>query len=177
MAYVSATSVATTAAIIFNKLTKTAPSILQRWVPFVGVALANFVNIPLMRQQELRNGVTVYDEEGNSLGCSRRAAWKGIFQVCVSRVSMAAPTMLLTPIFMEFLQWKSFVRVPIPKWQSVAIQTALCGLILTVSVPMGCSWFPQTCKMKVEKLEPAVRDSIYQQHGLKIDSVYFNKGL
>jgi hypothetical protein len=40
--------------------------------------------------------VTVYDEEGNSLGCSRRAAWKGIFQVCVSRVSMAAPTMCMS---------------------------------------------------------------------------------
>ena len=42
-----------------------------RFVPFLAVATANCINIPTMRQGELRNGVTVLDEEGRELGQSR----------------------------------------------------------------------------------------------------------
>lgn len=55
--------------------------LLQRYVPFAAVAAANCINIPLMRQQELINGVEVVDEKGNIIGNSRVAAVKGISQV------------------------------------------------------------------------------------------------
>jgi hypothetical protein len=40
-------------------------------VPFAAVAAANCVNIPLMRQNELVDGVDVFDENGNLVGQSR----------------------------------------------------------------------------------------------------------
>lgn len=44
---------------------------LQRYVPFAAVAAANCVNIPLMRQNELINGIDVSDNNGNIIGESR----------------------------------------------------------------------------------------------------------
>uniref|UniRef100_A0A8C8AL07 Sideroflexin 2 n=1 Tax=Otus sunia TaxID=257818 RepID=A0A8C8AL07_9STRI len=93
VAYITATGTALATAVGLNLYTKRAPPLLARWVPFAAVAAANCVNIPMMRQQEIINGVTVTDGDNNELGCSRRAAVKGIAQVVVSRITMAAPGM------------------------------------------------------------------------------------
>jgi hypothetical protein len=42
------------------------------------------VNIPLMRQNEVMNGVAVYDREGNKACTSKLAARTGISQVNIS---------------------------------------------------------------------------------------------
>ena len=43
--------------------------------------------------RELTNGIPVFDENGNRLGLSKRAAASAIVQVVVSRVLMATPGM------------------------------------------------------------------------------------
>lgn len=44
---------------------------LQRYVPFMAVAAANLVNIPLMRQNELTDGIAITDSQGNVAGKSK----------------------------------------------------------------------------------------------------------
>ena len=39
-------------------------------MPFLAVAAANAINLPLMRQRELKYGIPVYDQDGNYLGMS-----------------------------------------------------------------------------------------------------------
>lgn len=98
---------------------------LQRYVPFAAVAAANCVNIPFMRQNELLEGVSVQDENGNEIGKSRLAAVKGISQVVFSRILMAAPGMLVLPVIMEKLEkYPSFKRMSI---LHAPFQTALVG--------------------------------------------------
>ena len=41
---------------------------MGRFVPFVAIVAANMANIPLMRSEELKNGIPVTDEDGNKLG-------------------------------------------------------------------------------------------------------------
>lgn len=48
-----------------------APAIVRRWVPFVAVVAANCVNIPVMRQRELIDGIVVTDREGKDLAKSK----------------------------------------------------------------------------------------------------------
>ena len=48
-----------------------APPIVRRWVPFVAVAAANVINIPVMRQRELLDGIIVTDKEGRDLAKSK----------------------------------------------------------------------------------------------------------
>lgn len=57
--------------IYFLCTVQTAPPLIARYVPFAAVAAANCVNIPMMRQQELINGIVIYDDKGNEVGKSR----------------------------------------------------------------------------------------------------------
>ncbi|XP_023676227.1 sideroflexin-2 [Paramormyrops kingsleyae] len=175
VAYITATSTALATAVGLNLYTKKAPPLVARWVPFAAVAAANCVNIPMMRQQEILNGIAVTDENGNKLGHSRNAAIKGITQVVISRITMAAPGMIILPIVMErleryrFMQRITFLHGP--------LQVMMVGVFLVFMVPAACSLFPQRCSMAVSKLEPELRDSIVSQYGDSIRYIYFNKGL
>ncbi|MEE6485964.1 hypothetical protein FKM82_014467 [Ascaphus truei] len=110
LAYITATSTALATAVGLNLYTKKAPPLVARWVPFAAVAAANCVNIPMMRQQEILNGIAVADENDNNLGYSRKAAIKGIGQVVISRIAMAAPGMILLPILMQRLESFPFMK-------------------------------------------------------------------
>ncbi|XP_067092566.1 sideroflexin-2-like isoform X2 [Osmerus mordax] len=175
VAYITATSTALATAVGLNLYTKRAPPLVARWVPFAAVAAANCVNIPMMRQQEILNGIAVTDENGNKLGHSRKAAIKGITQVVISRVTMAAPGMIILPIVMQrlekykFMQKITFFHGP--------LQVMMVGVFLVFMVPAACSLFPQSCSIAVSKLEPELRESIVSQCGDGIRHVYFNKGL
>lgn len=95
IAYVSATSAALVASLGYKSwLQKRSNPFLQRYAPFAAVAVANCVNIPLMRQNELKGGIDVEDETGKVVGKSRLAAASGITQVVASRIVMAAPGMV-----------------------------------------------------------------------------------
>uniref|UniRef100_A0A8C6L140 Sidoreflexin n=1 Tax=Nothobranchius furzeri TaxID=105023 RepID=A0A8C6L140_NOTFU len=145
VAYVTATSTALATAVGLNLYTKRAPPLVARWVPFAAVAAANCVNIPMMRQQEILNGIAVTDENGNKLGHSKKAAVKGITQVVISRITMAAPGMIILPIVMQrlekykFMQRITFLHGP--------IQVMLVGVFLVFMVPAACSLFPQRCEI------------------------------
>ncbi|NXN09692.1 SFXN2 protein, partial [Indicator maculatus] len=175
VAYVTATGTALATAVGLNLYTKRAPPLLARWVPFAAVAAANCVNIPLMRQQEIINGITVTDRDNNELGQSRRAAVKGIAQVVVSRITMAAPGMIILPIIMERLEKIPFMqRIRV---LHAPLQVLLCGAFLLFMVPAACALFPQRCSLAVADLEQELHDSITAKHGDKVLYVYFNKGL
>ncbi|XP_077992303.1 sideroflexin-2-like [Glandiceps talaboti] len=175
MAYVTATSSALITALGLNSLTKTAPPLVARYVPFAAVASANCVNVPMMRQQEVVNGITLFDENGKEVGKSKKAARKAIFQVVVSRITMAAPGMLILPIIMQRLekhQWFRNVKILHAPFQTLAV-----GCFLLFMTPTACSIFPQKCSMKIGNLESDVRNEIQEKYGASIEKVYFNKGL
>jgi hypothetical protein len=85
IAYAAATTASVLTAVGFNKLVATRPALaaglVGRFVPLVAVAAANWVNIPLMRQQEIKEGITVQTADGADLGLSSQAAVNAIFQV------------------------------------------------------------------------------------------------
>lgn len=180
VAYVSATSAALVTALGLKKsLAKKASTLMQRFVPFAAVAAANCINIPLMRQNEIQNGITVCDDKGNELGESKLAAAKGITQVVVSRIIMAAPGMTILPVVMERLEKQAWLRRN-PRLNA-PFQTLACGLMLTFMTPTACSLFNQKCSLStsmLSKYEPEVYAAMQNKCGGKVpDTVYFNKGL
>lgn len=171
VSYVSATSGALVTALTLNKLVSRAPPLLGRFVPFAAVAAANCINIPLMRQKEIKEGIEVHDGEGNKLGQSKIAAKKAIKEVVTSRIAMASPGMIIPPLVMNSLEKRGVLR-RFPAI-SLPVQTALCGTLLVFATPMCCAIFPQKSSLPVADLEQEL-----QSHANDLEAMcYFNKGL
>lgn len=174
-AYATATSTAVGVAVGLNMAARKSPPIVARCIPFVAVASANCVNIPLSRQVEIMNGISVTSDSGEYLGKSVKCAKKGISQVVTSRIAMAAPGMVIIPFVMErMLKQKWFRKAT---YLHLPFQTAAIGAVLLLMVPVACSIFPQRASMAVADLEPELRDEIISKHGDSVQHVYFNKGL
>ncbi|XP_052788465.1 sideroflexin-2-like [Mya arenaria] len=179
VAYVSATGCALVVALgLKGGLAKRASPLFQRFVPFAAVVAANMVNIPLMRQSELLDGVSVYDQAGVRVGESRYAAVKGISQVTLSRILIAAPSMLLLPVLIEGLEKKAwFRRRP---FLNAPLQVLVSGAMLLVMVPVGCAIFNQRSCIPSSRLKTIDRldmKEIESRYGHLPEYVYFNKGL
>uniref|UniRef100_F1L865 Sidoreflexin n=1 Tax=Ascaris suum TaxID=6253 RepID=F1L865_ASCSU len=93
-AYCAATGGAVTAALGLNECVKNFHPLINRLVPFIAIAVANAINIPLMRSIELQKGIDVAEENGRKLGVSRKVAFIAIAEVTISRIAMAAPYMV-----------------------------------------------------------------------------------
>uniref|UniRef100_A0A1B6HAF3 Sidoreflexin n=1 Tax=Homalodisca liturata TaxID=320908 RepID=A0A1B6HAF3_9HEMI len=172
--YVLATGGALGTALTLNKLAKRAPPLMGRLVPFAAVAAANCINIPFMRFRELENGIPVYDSNNNHLGDSKKVAAIGIAAVVFSRIFMAAPGMVFTPMIMNSIDKRGLLRkVP---WANAPMQILLCGFFLTFATPMCCAFFPQKSPIEVNKLEAPLQEKASQ---LKPPPTiaYYNKGL
>lgn len=172
--YCMATGGALVTALSLNRLVRNAPPLVGRLVPLAAVAAANCINIPLMRMQELQQGVTLIDEDGKELGQSCRAAKEGIAAVTFSRIMMATPGMVLTPVLMNSLEKRGFLkRLP---WSNAPIQTLFCGFLLTFATPLCCALFSQKASISVDSLEEDLREKIRKERP-EMQVVYYNKGL
>lgn len=180
-AYASATAAAMITAIGCKSFwEKRANPLMARYVPFAAVAAANCANIPLMRQNEILNGIEVTDENGRKLSKSKIAAVKGISQVVISRIIMCAPGMLILPPIMERLEKYAWMQKI--KLLHAPIQVMMVGCFLTFMVPTACALFPQNCSIAVSTLqrwEPENYELLLKNcEGKDIPKyLYFNKGL
>ena len=174
LSYCLASGGAIGSAMTINSLVKRFPAIVARFVPFIAVAVANCINIPMMRSRELLEGIPVYDANGNRLGESKIAAEKAISLVVVSRICMAIPGMLTPPFIMHALEKKAFMkRMP---WLNAPIQVGLVGFFLLFATPLCCALFPQKSSLHVNRIEKDLQEKIKESPGSH-ELVYFNKGL
>lgn len=173
--YVMATGGALGTALTLNRIAKNMRPIYGRLVPLAAVAAANCINIPMMRNNELKEGILLTDENNKSLDCqSKTAAVQGISSVVLSRIGMACPGMVLTPLAVQYLTNKGFFkRYP---WANTPIQLGLVGAILIFATPLGCALFSQTASINVSSLEPQIQEKVRAKDP-NLQIVYYNKGL
>ncbi|XP_034949907.1 sideroflexin-3 [Chelonus insularis] len=172
--YVGAVGGAVFTALTLNRLVRFAPPLVGRLVPFAAVAAANCVNIPLMRITELQNGIELQNEKGNVVGHSKKAAREAIASVTISRILMASPSMVLSPMLMNYLDRRRLLVNA--KWAAGPIQLAVCGVCLTFATPLCCALFAQRVPISIDRLEPEVQKEV-----LSVDPnakvLLYNKGL
>lgn len=172
--YCAACGGALTTALYLNSLTKNMSPMWGRMVPFAAVMCANFINIPMMRSNELMTGTPVFTADGHRIGDSKRAARYGIFLVCVSRVLMAIPGMTITPLLTDVATRKGLFK-KYPK-AVLPFQLALVGLSVSIATPLCCALFEQRASLNINSIEPDLKE-IMEKKFNKQDKVYFNKGL
>ncbi|KAK7203731.1 Tricarboxylate/iron carrier [Myxozyma melibiosi] len=148
--------------------------ILGRLVPFAAVVSAGIVNVFLMRGEEIRKGISVYDVDTNEdLGTSRKAAVFAVGETAASRVINATPIMVLPPLILVRLQ-KRFKM-------NKRVETATnLGLILAtsfVALPFALGIFPQRRVWSVDRLEKDKFEGVRNSKGESVRKVWFNRGM
>lgn len=143
-------------------------TVLTRLVPFAAVVSASVVNVYLMRSEEIRKGITVYDSATNeAVGESRQAAKWAVGETALSRVINATPIMVLPPLVLVQLQ-----RGVLRGKSSVAVTLVNLGLITVTSfavLPFALAIFPQKRHACASALEPEI--------GQRAQNVWYNRGM
>lgn len=149
--------------------------ILGRLVPFAAVVSAGIVNVFLMRSEELKKGITVFDRKGNEVGTSKQAAWYAVGETAASRVINATPIMVIPPLILVKLQQSRFL-----KGKSKGVETLVnIGLIFAtslVALPFALAVFPQRRVLAVNKLESKFQE-LKDKDGNDIKELEFNRGI
>ncbi|ODV86219.1 hypothetical protein CANARDRAFT_196908 [[Candida] arabinofermentans NRRL YB-2248] len=157
-----------------KNITPNTKLILGRLVPFAAVVSAGIVNVFLMRSEEIKKGISVFDKDGNTLGSSKTAAIQAVGETAASRVINATPIMVIPPLILVKLQ-KGLL-----KGKSLGVQTvANIGLIFTtslVALPFALAIFPQRREVNVSKLEKQFQ-GLKDKDGNEITTVQFNRGI
>ncbi|CAH0697110.1 unnamed protein product [Spodoptera exigua] len=172
--YCAACGGALSTALYLNSKVKGMNPLYARLVPFAAVCGANFINIPMMRSNEIMNGTPVFTPDGQRVGESKIAAITGILLVCISRVGMALPGMTLVPVLTQ-----TAIKKKIFHPSSLAIvpfQLSLVCLCVTFATPLCCAFFEQKANISINTIEANLKDKALKLSP-KTDTVYFNKGL
>ena len=178
MAVTASCSVALGLNSIVPKLRNIKPNtrlILGRLVPFAAVVSAGIANVFLMRSQELKKGIVVYDKEGKEVGTSKVAAWYAVGETAASRVINATPIMVIPPLILVRLQKSRFL-----KGKSKTVETLTnIGLIFVTSLavlPFALAIFPQRETVLANRLEEKFHH-LKDEKGNKISELEFNRGI
>ncbi|KAK9249461.1 Tricarboxylate/iron carrier [Lipomyces tetrasporus] len=156
-----------------NMLSTNSRLILGRLVPFAAVVSAGVVNVFLMRGEEIRKGISIFDaDSGEAVGTSKKAATFAVGETAISRVLNATPIMVFPPLILVRLQRKFKMTKPIETATNV-------GLILATSfvvLPFALGVFPQRRTVDVTRLEKRFWD-LKNTHGTPVTKVHFNRGM
>lgn len=162
---------------IVPKLKNISPStrtVLSRLVPFAAVVSAGIVNVFLMRSEEIKKGISVFDNNGDVVGTSKRAAVQAVSETAASRVINATPIMVLPSLALLQLQ------KTVLKGKSIGLVTGVnLGLIYLTSIvalPFALAVFPQKTVVSASSLEPEFSNK-KDKNGLEIKELWFNRGI
>eukprot|EP00835_Amoeboradix_gromovi_P001152 NODE_46_length_27655_cov_0.671796.p11 type:complete len:330 gc:universal NODE_46_length_27655_cov_0.671796:9782-8793(-) len=176
--YAGAVGVSCSIAIGLNLL-KSTGRLHKAFVPYItffAVSMASTSNLLLMRQNELINGIKVFDSSGNEVGISKTAAKVAIGQTALSRLLASVPALVIPPTVVTFMTSRNLFKMhknSLPR--TILVNSSLVGLSFLFGLPVFLALFDQTCHMDSSKLEPEVYNSYLN---LKSSGpVTFNRGL
>ncbi|CAH6718290.1 sideroflexin Fsf1p [[Candida] jaroonii] len=148
--------------------------ILGRLVPFAAVVSAGIVNVFLMRSEEIKKGITVFDEEGKPQGTSQTAAVYAVGETAASRVINATPVMVIPPLILARLE-KNFLKNK-PQFVNIGVNIGLIFATSLVALPFALAVFPQRRTLPVSSLESKFHD-LKDEKGNTIKNLEFNRGI
>lgn len=155
-----------------SPLTRT---VMTRLVPFAAVATAGILNVFLMRSEEIRKGISVFDSDGNDRGNSRTAAWYAVGETAASRVINSTPIMVIPPLILVRLQRSRLLKGK-PKSVEMGTNIALIFATSLAVLPFALAVFPQRQTLPVTSLESSFQ-GLKDKEGREITHLEFNRGI
>lgn len=158
-----------------KSINPTARTILGRLVPFAAVVSAGIVNVFLMRSEELKRGIAVYDHNGEKVGVSKKAAMYAVGETAASRVINATPIMVIPPLILYRLQQTRLLKGR-PKKYEILTNIGLIFATSMVVLPFALAVFPQRRALSTDKLEAEFHGK-KDANGNEIHVLEFNRGI
>ncbi|KAF3994073.1 hypothetical protein FT663_00093 [Candidozyma haemuli var. vulneris] len=149
--------------------------VLGRLVPFAAVVSAGIANVFLMRSEELKKGISVFNKDGEDLGTSKKAALYAVGETAASRVINATPVMAIPPLILVRLQKTRFLKGK-SKLTETAVNIGLIFVTALVALPPALAIFPQREIISPDRLEEKFHN-LKDKSGNKIEQVEFNRGI
>ena len=139
-------------------------------LPFSAVVAAGCLNVGMIRQSELTDGVQVEDHEGVVRGQSVAAGEQGILKCCAARAIWNFPVMVIPPMIM------AKVAPMLPPRLRIPVETVLCSALIFAAVPPALGAFSQRDEIATASMEPKFQ-GLVDSKGEPIETLFFNKGL
>jgi sideroflexin-5 len=161
--------------------------LLGRFAPFAAVASAGFLNVFLVRGEELRKGIDIFTLKSHPrgpetllmeqtgprpeiLGKSKKAAMLAVSETAFSRVLNCAPIMILPPLALFGLQKTRWLQQN-PR-MAFPINFGLITVTSFAALPLALAAFPQRQSTSAKALEPE-----FHGQGDEDGMVAFNRGI
>lgn len=149
-------------------------TVLTRLVPFAAVVSAGIANVFLMRSEELKRGISVYDDAGKEIGISKKAAFQAVGETAASRVINATPVMVVPPLLLVRLQKTRFMAGRLKLFET-GVNIGLIFATSLVALPFALAVFPQRRRVGVLSLEPEFHN-LKDKNGNELQA-QFNRGI
>jgi hypothetical protein len=141
-------------------------------VALFALSTAGFLNLFLIRYNEMRKGIKV-TYKGKDYGISKKAAQKAVVTSGLTRSFLPVPLLMMTPVGWKLLELMKLA--PKGKVGIIAVDMILLAISLTVSLPLAISLFSQDLTVPKEDLEPEFQQ-LKDPEGKPITHFLINKG-
>jgi len=126
--------------------------------------------------EELKNGIAVFDEEGEELGISITAGRKAVGATILTRiVFIPMAPLLVPPAVMTAFGKTNWFQVA-PKKVQVFVHVGVIAACLGLALPCCLALQPQKMALEVGDLEEQFRGRVTKS-GKPVEKVFANKGL
>ena len=142
-------------------------------VSLFALSTAGFLNLYLIRYNEMRKGIKV-THKGKEYGTSKEAAKKAVITSGLTRSVLPVPLLMMVPACWKIAELMRLA--PKGKVGIIAVDMLFLVISLTVSLPMSISIFSQDLSVPKDQLEPEFRN-LKDDEGKPITHFTINKGL
>jgi len=142
-------------------------------VSLVAMSTAGFLNLFLIRYNEMRKGVQV-THQGKECGISKKAATHAVISSALTRSVLPVPLLMMVPFLWKITELMKLA--PKGRFGIIGVDMLFLAISLTVSLPVSISLFTQDLIIPKEKLEPEFQNRV-DAEGKPITHFIVNKGL
>ncbi|CDW88110.1 mitochondrial tricarboxylate carrier family [Stylonychia lemnae] len=141
---------------------------------FLALAGAGYVNSMVMRNQELKNGITLYDEHNIEVGMSKVAAKQAVMQTATTRILLAFE-MVFVPGFIIGLLQKRYMMPQSGGLRSLS-ELAIISSVLLLGLPASIAAYHREGRIEPRQVERELRNYTLTD-GKPPKYFYYNRGL
>ncbi len=142
-------------------------------INFSAMAAAGILNSLVMRASELKDGIHLFNADGEDQGVSPKIGREAVIKTASTRIGLALR--LLVPTVVFFMMEKRNI-VPKNKLGKFFLEAAVFFSSMVFVPPLSCAVFEQHCSVPTNTLEDKFHN-LTDANGKPVTELYYNRGL